>query len=87
MRIDLNEHNVRVSAINPGLVNTEFSRVRFKGDEQKANEVYKGMHPLHENDIAEIILFVITRPIHVNIADLLVLPTSQANATRIFRTD
>jgi NADP-dependent 3-hydroxy acid dehydrogenase YdfG len=87
MRIDLIEHNIKVSAINPGLVNTEFSLVRFKGDKQKANNVYKGMHPLYENDIAEIILFIISRPAHVNIADLLALPASQADAARVYRTE
>lgn len=86
MRIDLNEHNIRVTAVNPGLVNTEFSMVRFKGDKQRADHVYQGMQPLHENDIAEIILFVITRPPHVTIADLLVLPTAQASATRVHRS-
>lgn len=85
MRIDLNEYNIKVSAIHPGLVNTEFSLVRFKGDREKADEVYKGMKPLNEHDIADIILFVISRPSHVNIADLLVLPTAQANAMKIHR--
>ncbi len=87
MRIDLNEHNIKVTAINPGLVDTEFSLVRFKGDEQQARNVYKGMKPLTPEDIAEIILFTITRPDHVNLADLLVLPTAQASASRIFRTE
>ncbi len=85
MRIDLNEHNIKVSAINPGLVDTEFSLVRFKGDEGKAKDVYRGMQALLAEDIAEIILFTITRPQHVNIADLLVLPTAQASATKIKR--
>ena len=85
MRIDLNEHNIKVSAINPGLVDTEFSLVRFKGDEEKAKNVYKGMQPLLAEDIAEIILFTITRPQHVNIADLLVLPNAQASAGIINR--
>ena len=87
MRIDLNEHRIKVTAINPGLAETEFSIVRFKGDETKASEVYKGMVPLTPEDIAEIILFVITRPAHVNIADLLVLPTAQASISRINRTN
>lgn len=85
MRIDLNEYNIRVGAINPGLVDTEFSLVRFKGDHEMARDVYKGMNPLTAEDIAEIILFVITRPPHVNIADLLVLPTAQANAGKVHR--
>ncbi|NKI31401.1 SDR family NAD(P)-dependent oxidoreductase [Croceivirga thetidis] len=80
LRLDLNEHNIRVGAINPGLVETEFSEVRFKGDVERAKTVYKGYEPLRAIDIAEIIEFVITRPRHVNIADLLVLPTAQASS-------
>ncbi len=87
MRIDLNEHNIKVSSIDPGLVDTEFSLVRFKGDKQQADDVYKGMKPLFPDDIAEIVLFMLTRPAHVNIADLLVLPAAQANASRINRSD
>ncbi|MGD2034748.1 MAG: SDR family NAD(P)-dependent oxidoreductase [Bacteroidales bacterium] len=86
MRVDLNEDNIKVSAVNPGLVETEFSEVRFKGDTKKAKDVYKGMYPLRPEDIAEVILFVLTRPDHVNIADLLILPSSQASATKINRT-
>ena len=85
MRIDLNAHNIRVGAVNPGLVETEFSIVRFKGDNKRAKSVYANMQPLTANDIAEIIHFAITRPPHVNIADLLVLPTAQASATIINR--
>jgi NADP-dependent 3-hydroxy acid dehydrogenase YdfG len=81
MRIDLNQYGIRVGAVNPGAVETEFSNVRFKGDDDKADGVYKGFQPLKAEDIADIIFFVITRPYHVNIADLLVLPTAQANAT------
>nr|WP_299170711.1 SDR family NAD(P)-dependent oxidoreductase [uncultured Allomuricauda sp.] len=81
MRLDLNEHGIRVGAINPGLVETEFSDVRFKGDSNKADKVYKGYQPLKPQDIAEIIHFAITRPYHVNIADLVVMPTAQASST------
>ena len=81
MRIDLNAHGIRVGAINPGLVETEFSRVRFKGDENRAEKVYQGYQPLRPEDIAELILFTITRPGHVNIADLVVMPTAQASST------
>jgi len=81
MRIDLNKHNIRVSAIHPGAVETEFSEVRFKGDKEKAKSVYKGFDPLQAKDIAEIIYFVVTRPQHVNIEDLVVYPTAQASAT------
>ncbi|CDF81101.1 oxidoreductase, short chain dehydrogenase/reduct ase family [Formosa agariphila KMM 3901] len=80
MRIDMNPHGIKVGAINPGLVETEFSQVRFKGD-PIANTVYKGFNALQPEDIAEIIYFVISRPYHVNIADLLVFPTAQANST------
>lgn len=81
MRIDLNKHNIRVSGIHPGAVETEFSEVRFKGDVDKAKNVYKGFDALQAKDIAEIIHFVITRPVHVNIEDLVVYPTAQASAT------
>ncbi|WP_103863859.1 SDR family NAD(P)-dependent oxidoreductase [Aquimarina sp. I32.4] len=81
MRIDLNQHGIRVGAIHPGLVETEFSNVRFKGDDQKADNVYKGYTPLLPKDIADIISFVVTRPYHVNIADLIVFPTAQASST------
>lgn len=81
MRIDLNGKGIRVGAINPGLVKTEFSKVRFKGDTQKAEKVYEGFQPLKPEDIADIIHFVVTRPYHVNIADLTVMPTAQASST------
>lgn len=81
MRIDLNQYGIRVGAVNPGLVETEFSQVRFKGDESKADVVYKGFQALKAEDIADIILFVVTRPYHVNIADLVVMPTAQASST------
>ncbi len=81
MRIDLNAYGIRVGAIHPGLVETEFSNVRFKHDNQRADNVYKGFDPLTPDDIADIIAFVVTRPYHVNISDLIVLPTAQANST------
>ncbi len=81
MRIDLNQHGIRVGAIHPGLVETEFSNVRFKGDDQRADNVYEGYDPLTPDDIADIIAFVVTRPYRVNIADLIVFPTAQASAT------
>ena len=82
MRIDLNPYNIKVSSINPGLVETEFSKVRFKGD-AIADTVYKGYKALQPEDIADIIYFAITRPQHVNIADLLVFPTAQANSVTV----
>ncbi|HBI40263.1 MAG TPA: NAD(P)-dependent oxidoreductase [Tenacibaculum sp.] len=81
MRIDLNQHNIRVGAIHPGLVETEFSEVRFKGDKDRAKSVYQGYQALQPEDIADIIHFVVTRPYHVNIEDLIVYPTAQASAT------
>ncbi len=81
MRIDLNSFGIKVTAIHPGLVETEFSVVRFKGDSERASNVYKGFDPLAGNDIADLILFTLTRPAHVVIADLVVLPTAQASAT------
>ncbi|MFT6797644.1 MAG: 3-hydroxy acid dehydrogenase/malonic semialdehyde reductase [Maribacter sp.] len=83
MRMDLNEHGIRVGAVNPGLVETEFSNVRFKGDESRAKNAYKGYEALKPEDIADIIHFVVTRPYHVNIADLVVMPTAQASSTLI----
>jgi len=83
MRIDLNKYSIRVAAIHPGAVETEFSNVRFKGDIAKAKSVYNGYKALQPEDIADIIYFVITRPYHVNIEDLVVYPTAQANATII----
>jgi NADP-dependent 3-hydroxy acid dehydrogenase YdfG len=80
MRIDLNPFGIKVTAINPGLVETEFSQVRFKGD-PIANNVYKGYKALQAEDIAEVIQFAISRPAHVNIADVLMFCTAQANST------
>jgi len=85
MRIDLNQAGIKVSGVNPGLVNTEFSSVRFKGDDEKAENVYKGLEPLTGHDIAELILFILTRPAHVNIADSLIFPAAQASATVVKR--
>lgn len=87
MRIDLVDYGIKVSAIHPGAAETEFSMVRFKGDTERANAVYKGFTPLYAEDIAEAILFMITRPPHVNIDDMLIMPASQAGATRIIRKE
>ena len=86
MRIDLNPFGIRVGAIHPGMVETEFSEVRFKGDKDKAATTYKGLKPLTPEDIADIIYFVVSRPYHVNIADLIVFPTAQASATIVNRS-
>ncbi|WP_285058596.1 SDR family NAD(P)-dependent oxidoreductase [Pedobacter ginsengisoli] len=85
MRIDLLPHGIKVTAINPGLVETEFSKVRFKGDEGRAKKVYDGLEPLDANDIAEAIWFAVSRPAHVNINDMLIMPAAQATATIIER--
>ena len=81
MRMDLNQFNIRVGAIHPGMVETNFSEVRFKGDTARADKVYKGFDCLQPEDVADIIHFVVTRPYHVNIADLMVLSTAQASST------
>ncbi|XLS29128.1 SDR family NAD(P)-dependent oxidoreductase [Flavobacteriaceae bacterium M23B6Z8] len=83
MRMDLNAYGIKVGAVNPGLVETEFSEVRFKGDKSRADKVYEGFEPLKAEDIAEIIWFMVSRPTHVNVADLLVLPTAQASSTQV----
>ncbi len=85
MRMDLNPFGIRVVAIHPGLVETEFSMVRFKGDESRSEKVYQGFEPLVAQDIAEIIEFVVNRPAHVVLADIVVLPTAQASATIVNR--
>jgi NADP-dependent 3-hydroxy acid dehydrogenase YdfG len=78
MRIDMLKHGIKVSTVSPGAVNTEFSLVRFKGNKEKATQVYNGFTPLFAEDIAETILFILSRPPHVNIDDILVMPTDQA---------
>ncbi|MHC2991244.1 malonic semialdehyde reductase [Pontibacter sp. HJ8] len=81
MRIDLVQEGIKVSEINPGLVETEFSEVRFKGDKERASCVYQGYEPLRAEDIADLIVFMVTRPAHVNLAEVLILPAAQASAT------
>jgi len=85
MRMDLNPYGIRVSQISPGLVNTGFSTVRFKGDVEKADSTYNGIEPLYADDIAEVALFMVSRPPHVNVSDVIVLPTAQASARVINR--
>jgi len=82
MRIDLLQHNIKVTQVAPGAVETEFSLVRFKGNKEKADLVYKGFKPLQAEDIADVIFFAATRPSHVNINDLLIMPTAQASAVQ-----
>ncbi|MBL7917214.1 MAG: SDR family NAD(P)-dependent oxidoreductase, partial [Bacteroidia bacterium] len=85
MRIDLLPHHIKVTAINPGMVETEFSVVRFDGDAERAKKVYEGMKPLSPDDIAETVFWVATRPPHVNINDVIIMPTVQASATQVIR--
>lgn len=85
MRIDMLPHGIKVSQIAPGLVETEFSIVRFHGDKQKADYVYKGLTPLYAQDIADAVLYVVSRPSHVCINDMIVTPTAQANATNVIK--
>jgi len=84
---DLHGTSVRVSMVSPGLVETEFSVVRFKGDEDRADQTYEGLVPLTADDIAEIIVFTANRPAHVNIMDTVVFPVSQSSATMVSRND
>jgi NADP-dependent 3-hydroxy acid dehydrogenase YdfG len=85
MRMDLNSFGIKVTSINPGLVETEFSLVRFKGDDQKASSVYKGIVPLKAEDIADIMLYVLSSPPHVVLADITVFPTAQGSSTLVKR--
>ena len=85
MRIDMLQFGVRVTAISPGMVDTEFSLVRFAGDKQKADEVYKGLIPLSPEDIADAVEYAVSRPAHVNINEILIMPTAQANTANIVR--
>jgi 3-hydroxy acid dehydrogenase / malonic semialdehyde reductase len=85
MRIDLNPFGIKVTSIHPGMVETEFSLVRFKGDAEKATSVYKGLKPLTGEDIADVIFYVLSTPDHVMIADLVIFPKAQASATVVNR--
>lgn len=85
MRQDLNPFGIKVSNVAPGAVNTGFSNVRFKGNQEKADAVYQGFTPLYAEDIADLIRYVVMAPAHVNIADVTILPTAQASATQINR--
>lgn len=85
MRIDMLEHGIKVTGICPGAAETEFSLVRYKGDAEKAKNVYKGFTPLYAEDIAEIVYFAATRPAHVCINDIVITPTAQANAMYIHK--
>jgi len=86
-RIDLVAHNIKVTHIAPGAADTEFSLVRFKGDKERAKNVYNGFTPLYPEDVAEVTHYVTTLPVHVNINDLLIMPTAQASATTLVRRE
>ena len=85
MRVDLLKHNIKVTNIAPGMVETEFSIVRYKGDTQAADNVYKGITPLTGDDIADTIVFAVTRPAHVCLNDIQIMPTAQANSRNVNR--
>lgn len=85
LKMDLLGTPIRVSCVDPGTVETEFSQVRFRGDTAKANKVYQGFNPLTPDDIAEVVVFCATRPSHVNMSEVLVLATDQSSATMINR--
>lgn len=85
MRVELYDKNIRVTTVDPGMVETEFSLIRFDGDEERAKNVYKGMTPLSPADIADTIIFCATRPAHVNISEVVIYPSDQANTTTVKR--
>jgi len=85
LRMDLLGTSVRVSSVDPGMVETEFSEIRFRGNSERAQKVYQGAVPLTAEDIADVVLFCATRPPHVNISEVLVMPTDQASPTMLHR--
>ncbi len=85
LRLDLNGTPIRVSTVDPGLVETEFSIVRFRGDNTRAGKAYQGLRPLTPHDVAEAILWVANRPEHVQVAEVIILPTAQASTTMVTR--
>ncbi|MGA0560107.1 SDR family NAD(P)-dependent oxidoreductase [Larkinella sp. VNQ87] len=85
MRLDLTQYGIKVTNVAPGAVETEFSLVRFKGDENRAAKVYEGFTPLTASDIADAVVYAVTAPAHVTIADLTILASAQAAATTIYR--
>lgn len=87
LRLDLMGTGVRVTSIDPGMVDTEFSTVRFRGDRERAENVYHGMTPLTADDVAQAVLFAVTRPPHVTVGEVLLLPTDQVSATQVHRRE
>jgi NADP-dependent 3-hydroxy acid dehydrogenase YdfG len=86
MRFDLLQQGIRVGQVCPGAAETEFSKVRFKGDENTAADVYKGFVPLSAQDVAEAVFFIVSRPAHVSIHDIVIMPSVQASATVLNRS-
>jgi NADP-dependent 3-hydroxy acid dehydrogenase YdfG len=87
MRLDLVKHGIKVTVIHPGMAETEFSLVRFKGDAVAASKVYYGLTPLNAEDVADAVLFAVTRPAHVNINEMIIMPAAQASATVVHRKE
>ena len=85
LKHDLLGTRIRVSSVEPGMVDTEFSVVRFRGDVERAKAVYAGMTPMSADDVAEAVLFCVTRPPHVNVSEIVMLATDQASATTVHR--
>lgn len=85
LRMDLIDKNIRVSTVDPGMVETDFSNIRFNGDKERAKNVYKGLQPLVAEDIADAVYYCATRPKHVNISEIVITPTAQANAFVAYR--
>lgn len=84
-RLDMLDKGIKVSSVDPGMVYTEFSKVRFSGDESRAEQVYKGIIPLSPNDVAEAVVFCATRPLNVNINEVILTPIQQASSTQVLR--
>ncbi len=79
LRLDLNGTGLRVTSVDPGMTETEFSLVRFRGDGERARKVYQGFTPLAPDDIADAVVYCATRPLHVNVSEMIVMPTDQAS--------
>ncbi len=85
LRLDMLDKGIKVSSVDPGMVYTEFSKVRFSGDEERANKVYAGIKPLSPNEVAETVVFCATRPTNVNINQIIITPLYQASSTQVYR--
>ena len=84
-RLDVLDKGIKITSVDPGMVETEFSLVRFRGDKQKAKNVYKGLNPLNPKDVADAVLFAATRPQDVNINQIILTPLAQASSTQVYR--